>query len=469
MSQVKNQLCGLLVCLTSTAICPLVYADTSPSSTIQSTDTATNSESHFQFPTEASISPFVVGLQSTYIFQHKDAFNAAYTGSNSLLPTPERSYTFTATALLGARLWQGGEFYITPELYQAHGLSDLTGLAGPVNGEQQKGGSSHGLKHYIPRTFLKQTWDLGGDTVKLAPSLTQFADTVTSKRLVVTAGTMAITDIFDTSPTIGDPRNNFMNWSFLTYGAYDYAADTRGYTSGIAVEYYNDDWAVRYGRFLMPKQANGFILDDHIQNSFGEQLELEHDHKLDDLSGLVKVLIYRNVANFGNYRAAVDQAATDGVTPNIVPSQSKHTKDGVGIHIEQHVTPDISLFTRLSTNNGKYEQWAFTEIDQQAQFGLTGNGRLWGRNNDNYGVAYAINGLSNSHKDYLKAGGLGGFLGDGTLRYHTEDIFEAYYNIALNNSLQLTLDYQNIANPGYNANRHGPVNVFGMRVHAAFF
>ena len=128
MSQVKNQLCGLLVYLSSTAICPLAYADTPPSSTIQLTDTATNSESHFQFPTEASISPFVVGLQSTYIFQHKDAFHAPYSGSNSLLPTPERSYTFTATALLDAHLWQGGELYINPELYQAHGLSNLTVL-----------------------------------------------------------------------------------------------------------------------------------------------------------------------------------------------------------------------------------------------------------------------------------------------------------------------------------------------------
>ncbi|MDE2420645.1 MAG: carbohydrate porin [Gammaproteobacteria bacterium] len=440
---------------------------------IASANTPTHEEEdspiHIPFPFTTSDSPFVFGLQSTYINQHKNAFSAPYTGQNSLLAKSENSYTYTATALLGAHLWSGGELYINPEIYQAVGFSGLTGLAGPVDGEQQKGGKSNGLNQYIARAFLKQTWNLGGDDVELTPSLTQFADTAKSQRIVVTAGLMSITDIFNTATATGDPRENFMNWSFMTYGAYDYTGDTRGYTRGLAIEYYNDDWALRYGRFLIPKQSNSAALDDHIFDHFGEQIELEHNHKFDDLAGSIKVLAYRNVANMGDYRTSINQAIAANTTPDISTSRADHTKLGLGIHAEQSITPNLSLFTQLSTNNGKYEEWTFAEIDRQAQFGLSGNGKPWGRNDDNYGIGYVINGLSNSHKDYLQNGGLGAFLGDGTLRYHTENTLEAYYSFALPYHFQLAFDYQNITNPGYNADRRGSVNVFGMRLHFEYF
>ncbi|WP_295446733.1 carbohydrate porin [uncultured Thiodictyon sp.] len=414
--------------------------------------------------------PLEFGLQSTYIYQHQNSFAAPYSpGYNSLIPSRERSYSFTTTALVAAHLWRGAVLYVNPEAYQSHVLSDLKGLGGPIDAEQQKGGGANRMTEYIARAFLRQTWNLGGADVALSPGLTQVTDTVKSHRLVVSAGRMSITDIFDTSPIAGDPRGNFMNWSFVTYGGFDYAADLRGYTTGIAIEYYSDDWALRYGHFQIPAIPNTPSMDTRLLKAFGEQVEIEHDHKLGDLPGVVKVLAYRDVGNMGNYTAAVVAGAALGTPPDITTTRSLNTKVGFGIHIEQSLLPDLSLFMRWSTNNGKYEEASFAEIDRQLQIGLSGSGNRWGRAEDNYGIAYAINEISRAHRNYLAAGGLGAFVGDGYLNYRPEDVFEAYYKVALPYHTQLSFDYQNIANPGYNSDRHGPVNVFGVRLHFSYF
>ncbi|MDA8257838.1 MAG: carbohydrate porin [Betaproteobacteria bacterium] len=193
----------------------------------------------------------MLSLQSTYIYQYQPGFTVPYSGPNSLLPGPTHGYSFSATGMLAARPWAGGEIYFEPELVSSIPISNLTGLGGLTNGENQKGGGVR-PELYVARAFLRQTWNLGGRPVKQVASLTQLPTTVDSRRLVLTVGNYAITDIFDTGNYSGDPRNTFLNWSFLTYGAWDYAADVRGYTWGATLSFHDRNWAVRAGRFLEP-------------------------------------------------------------------------------------------------------------------------------------------------------------------------------------------------------------------------
>ena len=125
------------------------------------------------------------------------------------------------------------------------------------------------------------------------------------------------------------------------------------------------------------------------------------------------------------------------------------------------------MFSRLSWNDGKNEEMAFTDVDASASLGAVFKGALWGRADDKIGIAGAINALSAEHRAFIAAGGLGILIGDGRLNYREEQVLEAYYAVNLNKWSTLTLDYQFIANPAYNADR-GPVSVFGGRLHAEF-
>ena len=62
-------------------------------------------------------------FQTSYMWQKKPGFDAAYSGQNSLISNREKSYTFTNTAYLGFRPWNGGELYFNPEI--AQGLKKL--------------------------------------------------------------------------------------------------------------------------------------------------------------------------------------------------------------------------------------------------------------------------------------------------------------------------------------------------------
>ncbi len=407
-------------------------------------------------------------MQSTYIYQYQPRFEVPYSGPNSLAPGPSHGYTFSATAMLASRPWTGGEFYLEPEAVSSIPISNLTGLGGLTNGENQKGGGVS-PEYYVARFFLRQTWNLGGKPVEQEASLTQLPTTVDSRRVVLTVGKYAVTDIFDTSNYSGDPRNTFLNWSFLTYGAWDYAADVRGYTWGATLSCHDNDWTWRVGRFLEPAVPNGPTLDTRIMQNHGDQIEIEHDHDLAGRPGFVKLLLYRNVAAMGSYAQAVERALQAGGTPNLASTRRQRAKLGIGLHVEQQISPALGLFARVSKNDGGEEENAFTEIDEQAQAGLALNGSAWHRPDDTWGLAYAINSLSAAHRTYLAAGGLGNFLGDGKLDYRPEQVWESYYRYQVSHDWSLSADAQVIANPGYNAARSGPVGFFAVRLHYQSF
>ena len=405
-------------------------------------------------------------VQTTYIWQKKPSFSAAYSGVNSLKPEAEKSYSFSATAALGWRPWSGGELYFDPELVQGVPFSDLTGLGGMTNGEQQKTGGPNPTL-YRARFFLRQTWGLGGGKEAVESDANQLAGIVDQRRVVVTAGNLAVIDIFDNSAFAHDPRTQFMNWALLAHGAYDFAADARGYTWGAAIEYFYDDWAVRLGRFLQPAESNGLPLDKNILKHYGDQIELEHAHVIGEQPGKVRVLAFRNKTNLGSFRDALTDAPNNGGIPDVSRVRTERTKVGFGINAEQNLTPDIGVFARASWNDGASETYAFSEIDRSLSAGAVVKGRAWKRNDDAVGIALVRNGLSSAHRDYLAAGGHGAFIGDGELNYRPEAIVEAYYSVNVAKGAWITLDCQRIANPAYNASR-GPVTVGSIRLHAQY-
>lgn len=406
-------------------------------------------------------------FQATYVWQRKPSFSAPYTGEKSLLPGRERSYSFTTTASLGYRPWAGGEVYLDLEGAQGIPLSGLAGLGGFTNGELAKTSGAR-LKLYRARAFLRQTWSHGGEQEAVESEARQLAGTVDKRRTVLTVGNLAVIDIFDDNRYSHDPRTQFMNWSLMTQGAFDYAADARGYSWGAVLEWFHDDWEVRFGRFIQPKEPNGQPLDYRIFKHYGDQLEVAHAHTLAGQPGKLRALVFRNHAVMTRYDDALSLAAQTGAVPDLnVARYGARSKHGFGINLEQALSEDVGLFARGSWADGKTEIYAFTEIDRSLSAGLLIKGRRWGRANDTLGIGVARNFLSSTHRQYLAEGGVGPFIGDGRLNYKPENILEMFYSVGIGKQSSISFDWQHIRNPAYNADR-GPVNALAVRLHTEF-
>ena len=404
--------------------------------------------------------------QATWITQKKPAFDAAYSGPHSLSPDAEHAYSFTATLFAGARLWHGGEAYVNLEAIQGHPFSSQTGLGSFPNAELQKAADSV-LNWYRARLFLRQTFGFGGGDEALEADANQLRQTVDKRRLVVTAGQMAVGDLFDDNRYSHDPRTDFQNGALLSSGAYDYASDARGYTWGIAAEWHDVDWAIRAARFLQPKEPNGLELDTDIGSHYGDQVEYEHALAIAGRPGRARVLVFHNVAIMGRFRDALDLAAQTGQPPDVALVRKRNDKWGVAGNLEQEIADDIGIFVRGSWSQGQTEVYAFAEIDRSAALGTVIGGSRWGRKDDQLGFAYVANGLSDAHRDYLAAGGIGFFVGDGRLDYGPEQAFEARYGVSLGKHFVVGADYQHVLHPGFNRDR-GPANFYGLRLHAEF-
>jgi len=279
---------------------------------------------------------------------------------------------------------------------------------------------------------------------------------------------LAAADIFDTNRYANSTRTQFLNWSFINNTAWDFAADTRGYTRGGAAEWINPSWTIRVGAFQMPEVANGLDLDGDLLHSHGDQVEVEgHPTLLTARPMIVRAMGYENHARMGRYRDALDLAARRGGPPDITGTRRPNRrKYGFALNLEQPLSEDgdTGLFARLGWNDGATETFAYTEADWSLSLGAQIGGAGWRRGDDRVGVGVAANGLSDAHADYLAAGGLGFELGDGKLSYRPETIVETYYLAQVVTWAALTVDYQLIADPGHNRAR-GPVSVVSLRLH----
>jgi high affinity Mn2+ porin len=407
-----------------------------------------------------------VHAQTTFITQGYPRMRSPYEGTNSLPGGGQVRETWTTSAFLGFRLWQGGEFYFNPELAQGFGINSTLGLAGFSNGEAQKGGAP--FPKYRPQRYVfRQTFGLGGEQEEVADAPMQLAGKRDIDRITVSVGRFAVGDYFDGNSYAKDPRVDFMNWAMWAAAAYDFPADLPGMTRGAVVELNRKDWAVRAGLFQVPNAPNSDVL---LFKTGGAVLEFEERHTIFDQPGKLRLGVFANRGNTGNYRNALAISAADpalDINDVIVAIQRDNLKYGFYANLEQQLMKDVGLFARASWNDGRNQILSFTDIDRSISGGLSIKGSYWGRPSDTIGIGGAVNGLSSAHSDFLAAGGLGLLIGDGRLNYGHERIFETYYAYALDKNFTLTADYQFITNPAYNADR-GPVHIFSGRLHGEF-
>lgn len=404
--------------------------------------------------------------QATYVLQYKNKFNSPYAGDNSLLSTGDhgKSYTVTVTPFLGVRLWEGAAAFYNPEGSQGVPFSNLLGLGGFTNGEMQRGANVP-MIFYNARYFIQQTFGFGGGVEHIEGGPNQLAGNVDKRRLRLTYGGFSALDYFDGNSYSHDARTQFLNWSIMAAGAYDYAANSRGYSYGLLAEYFDEGWTVRLARLAMPKNPNGLELDYQLTQQYGDQIEIEREHKLLGQEGAIRLLGYQNRGVLATYNDAIQQAQQTGLAPSILTSRFGYQKKwGYVINAEQAVLDDIGLFARWSWNNGQSETEAFTDISRSLSGGASVKGASWGRADDTYGLAFALNGIASSQINYLNQGGYTMFIGDGKIAYQGERILETYYSFNLFKGAYLSADYQYIQNPAYNSDR-GPVSVFGLRAH----
>ena len=428
------------------------------------------------FPTEGELFGLPVNLhgQTTYVNQRYNNFTSSYAGQNSLSALKSMSYTWSGTLFFGARLAPNTDVYFNPEVISGVPFSGLVGLGGFTNGEGSKATGAQ-AKFYSARAFVRQTINQEGSDVLLENEANQITQTVSSNRVVITAGQFSTLDIFDDSRYAKDPRVQFMNWGNMTYLAYDYAADARGYSTGLAGEWYLGNWVMRASRMLTPKTPNGRDLNWQIFNTYGDQFEVERQHSIADLPGKVSVLAYRNkmiLARFTdatNYLNANNAQGTQAI--NNVRNNYQY-KTGIGIHGEQALTKDLGIYGRAFTSDGHTETMSFTEADNSISVGIGMNGTSWARPQDSIGISMMQNGLSSYRKNYLQSGGVSYFIGDfagpgQSINYRPERVGEVYYNATVIKNVLAGLNFQHINNPAYNSAR-GPVNILSFRIHAEF-
>jgi high affinity Mn2+ porin len=407
-----------------------------------------------------------VHAQTTLLPQTYPSFRSPYAGTNSLPGVGQIQETWTTTAFLGLRLWEGGELYFNPELAQGFGFNGTLGLAGFPNGEAQKAGAAF-PKIRPQRYYLKQTFGLGGEQEDVADGLNQLPGKRDIDRVTLIVGRFAVGDFFDGNSYAKDPRADFMNWAMWSSVAYDFPADLPGFTRGAVVELNRKDWAVRAGLFQVPDAPNS---DTLVFKTGGAVVEFEGRYSIFDQPGKVRLGVFGNRGNTGNYREAL---AIESINPaldiNTVMTgiRRDNPKYGFYANAEQQIAKDVGLFARASWNDGQNEILSFTDVDRSLSGGLSIKGSYWGRPSDTIGVGGAINGLSAAHRDFLAAGGLGLLIGDGQLNYRHERILETYYAYSINKNFTFTADYQLITNPAYNADR-GPVSIFSGRLHGEF-
>jgi hypothetical protein len=416
--------------------------------------------------------------QANIIFQADPAFHSPYEGVNSFINRGEYKVSLVGTLYLGYQLrpnpLTATEAIVDFESAGGRGLSEALGMAGFTNLDVVRN-PNLGSKPYLARVQLHQTVGLTNKMVEAERGDFDLATLVPERRFELRVGKMGLPDSLDINSVGTDSHLQFMNWTVDNNGAWDYAADTRGYTYGAVAEYDDKDWSARYALALMPTVANGINLDWALRRASGQNVEVEVRKPLTgtllkaERKGTFRFLGYSNHAHMGSYREAIN-AYLSGTDP--VPDITKHehfsaVKYGFGFNAEQELTANIRVFGRIGWNEGQHESFAYTEVDQTFEVGGDYAGTAWHRPLDKLGIAFVTNAIKHDHQEYLKLGGHGFLLGDGTLSYGREDILEGYYNAHAWRGLYYAFDTQFIDHPGYNTAR-GPVVVFSVRAHVDF-
>jgi high affinity Mn2+ porin len=413
---------------------------------------------------------FWLSGQANFISQWHPNFHSPYQGKNSLTPEAQDATSRVLTLLTGWRATQSTEFLFDVQETGGHGIAEALGLAGFTNLDVVRN-PTLSKAPYVARLMWHQIIPLGKKKIQSERNPFSLFRELPERRLEIRFGKMSIVDFFDVNSYGSDSGFQFMNWAIDNNGAYDYAADTRGFTYAAMLEYHDGHYAVRFAEALMPKVANGIHLDADLARAHAENVEFElHGRVLGKQAGIIRFVNYVNHANMGDYRQQTDEWLATHATP--VPEITAHPlqttiKYGFGANVEQPITDWIGAFARWGWNEGQHESYAYTEVDQTWLFGVAGNGARWGRRSDRFGLAFVSDGINHEHARYLSYGGLGFLLGDGRLNYGRENIVESYYTLHAWRGVFPSFDVQYVVNPGYNRDR-GPVIVPSLRLHIEF-
>jgi len=409
---------------------------------------------------------FAVHVQSTVVGQGNAAFRSPYDGPNSLDGNGQFRETFDATLYVGVSPWHGFEVWGNAEIDQGFGLRNTLGAAGFPSAEAYKVGKGTPYAR-LQRFFLRQTIDLGGEVAAVAPDLNVFGANHSADRLTVTIGKFSVADVFDQNKYAHDPRGDFLNWTAVDLGTFDYAADAWGYTYGGTAELAIGKWTARTGLFNLSKIPNSVDLETNFRQ-FQVVGEVERRVTIGGRPGAIRLTGWLSHGDFARLDDAVAYGLARGIAPDPVPVRRLRDRTGVGIDAEQELSDTVGVFVRAGLGDGRSEAVEFTDIDRSVSGGVSIKGSGWSRANDRIGLALIANDISAARRRYLAAGGLGILIGDGKLPHvGSELIGETYYDFAAVGPLHVTADGQLIVNPAYNRDR-GPVPVFALRAHAQF-
>src|SRR5580692_1957710 len=407
--------------------------------------------------------------QVNIISQWHPAFRSPYQGPNSLTPEAQDASSRVLTLFTGLRLTNTTALLCDVQETGGHGIGEALGLAGFTNLDVVRN-PTLSKAPYIARAMIHQIIPLGRAKKSADPTPFSIFRELPERRIEIRFGKFSLADFFDLNTYGTDSNFQFMNWTVDNAGAYDYAADTRGYTFAAMFEYHDRRWTLRFAEALMPKVANGIHLDAELARARAENIELEfHKKTILHQQGILRLLSFVNHANMGEYQQAIDNFLT-GLTPK--PQITAHPlqttiKYGFGVNFEQPLNDWLGVFGRWGWNEGEHESYVYTEVDQTAEIGIGSNGKAWHRRWDRAGVAFVSNGISRTHQAYLALGGDGFLLGDGRLNYGRENIIKTYYTLHAWRGIYPAFGLQHINNPGYNRDR-GPVLVPTLRLHIEF-
>jgi high affinity Mn2+ porin len=412
---------------------------------------------------------FWLSGQANFIFQTHPPFHAVYSGKNSLSPNYEKATSRVLTLYTGVRLNSSTELLVDIEEAGGAALSTGLGMAGAPNLDIVRN-PLLSKAPYLGRGMIHKVFALSQDKVENQRSYLSLFDELPRRRLEIRFGKFSVVDFFDQNSVGSDTHFQFSNWTVDNNGAYDYAADTRGYTVGVTAEFEDRNWGFRFAEALMPKVANGIDLVWRPWQVHAENFEYELRRGfIPRKSGVIRLLAYTNYANMGIYREAVAEFEKGLVAAPDITHHPWHItrKYGFGVNLEQNVTRNLTAFARFGWNNGKTESFAYTEVDQTFEGGLGANGAMWHRRYDRAGFAFVTNAICKDHQIYLADGGYGFLIGDGALKYGRENIVETYYTAHVWRGIYVAPGLQHIVNPGYNRDR-GPVLVPAFRLHLEF-
>jgi high affinity Mn2+ porin len=466
---------AILLALMIAAGTPTYGQDTDPASPPQHGGTPANdplvppddSGTESMFP-HFKDSRFWLSGQANFIFQTHPDFAALYSGPHSLSSRYEKATSRVLTLYTGARVNNSTEFLFDIEEAGGAALTQGFGLAGNADLDIVRN-PLLSKAPYLGRGEIHKVFALSDDKVENQRNPFSLFEELPRRRLEVRFGKFSMPDFFDLNSVGSDTHFQFLNWTTDNNGAWDYAADTRGYTVGFTADYEDRNWGLRFGEGLMPKVANGIDLVWKPWQAHAENYEFEWRHGLiPGKSGVIRLLSYTNFANMGIYRDQVIKADAAHTTPDITAHPWHITmKYGFGANLEQNLSHYLTAFARFGWNDGRTESFAYTEVEQTFAEGVGANGAWWHRKQDRAGVAFISNAIKKDHQNYLAAGGLGFLLGDGALSYGRENIVETYYTVHLWRGIYLAPGLQHINNPGYNRDR-GPVTVPSFRAHVEF-